>query len=128
MDTKKKIISFRDLDVYKNTYNACLRVHVNILPLLPDREKFNLYDQLNRSSQAIPRLIAEGYAKRHQRAGFQKYLDDTLAECNETIVSLEQVRDLYACNTSECTKLIDIYEIAGRQIYRLKEVWTKFTR
>lgn len=124
----KKIISFRDLDVYKNTYAACLTVHKRILPLIPEREKFNLYDQLNRSSQAIPRLIAEGYAKRHQRAGFQKYLDDSLAECNETIVSLEQVRDLYNCNSSECNNLIDIYEIAGRQIYRLREAWTKFAR
>jgi len=44
-----------------------------ILPKLPQSEKFDLRDQLSRSSKAPPRLIAEGFAKKHQKAGFQKY-------------------------------------------------------
>ena len=47
-----------------------------VLPRLPNSERFDLKDQLSRSCKAIPRLIAEGYAKRHQKAGFQKYLDE----------------------------------------------------
>ncbi len=53
-----------------------------VLPRLPPEEKYDLRDQLSRSSKAVPRLIAEGYAKRHQKYGFHKYLDDAMAESN----------------------------------------------
>lgn len=72
-----------------------LSVMREVIPKLPDSEKYDLKNQLSRSCQRIPRLIAEGYAKRDQKAGFQKYLDDAMGECNETIVSLEQCRDIY---------------------------------
>ena len=121
-----KIKSFTDLNVYQNTYKASLMVANEILPKLPSREKFDLSDQLSRSSKAVPRLIAEGYAKKHQKAGFQKYLDDALAECNETIVSLSHCRDIYKLNEELCDELINIYDISARQIYKLAEAWDKF--
>ena len=97
-----------------------------ILPKLPETEKFDLIDQLRRSCKAVPRLIAEGYAKRHQRAGFQKYLDDAMAECNETIVGLEQSRDIYALNDELIEELVDQYDKTGRQLYNLSVSWSKF--
>src|SRR3990167_4181459 len=110
---EEKIRSFSDLEVYQNTYKASLRVAREILSKLPPREKFDLTDQLSRSSKAVPRLIAEGYAKKHQKAGFQKYLDDAMTECNETIVSLEQTRDLYKLDKIIIDKLVDIYDKSG---------------
>jgi four helix bundle protein len=62
------IKSFRDLDIYNNSYNAMLILMKEVLFKLPDTEKYDLKDQLRRSCKAIPRLIAEGYAKKHQRA------------------------------------------------------------
>jgi four helix bundle protein len=102
----------------------------NIIPKLPDAEKYDLKDQLARSSKAIPRLIAEGYAKKHQKMGFQKYLDDAMAECNETVVSLSQTRDIYGhlVDTALCDNLIDIYDKSGRQLYNLSTAWSKFKR
>jgi four helix bundle protein len=123
---KKRIISFKDLEVYQNTYDACVLVHKKILPKLPKEERYILYDQLSRSTKAAPRLIAEGYAKRHQKAGFQKYLDDAMAECNETIVGVEQVKDIYNIETKLCAELVDIYDKSGRQLYKLSVAWTKF--
>jgi len=123
--TKKRITSYEDLDVYRNTYSAAIKIHKAVICKLPDHEKYDLIDQLRRSSKAIPRLIAEGYAKRHQKAGFQKYLDDALAECNETAVGLKQCRDIYDI---ECEELISLYDISAKQIYRLAEVWTTFKR
>ena len=130
MKDKKRITSFRDLEVYQNTYAACITVMKKIIPHLPESEKYDLKDQLSRSCKAIPRLIAEGYAKRHQRMGFQKYLDDGMAECNETIVSLSQVRDIYedSIEVDLCDKLIDIYDKSGRQLYNLAAAWNKFKR
>jgi len=128
-EVKKKIRSFQDLDVYQNSYNTMLKVFKDILPKLPLEEKFDLRDQLQRSSKAIPRLIAEGHSKRHQKKGFQKYLDDAMAESNETIVSLSQTRDLYPqfVDVAICNKLISSYDIISRQTYNLSIAWTKFT-
>ena len=127
-ENKKPIKSFRDLDVYNNTYQAMLSVINEVIPKLPDTERYDLKDQLNRSCKAIPRLIAEGYAKKHQKAGFQKYLDDAMGECNETIVSLEQCRDIYQINKDIIIKLVDDYDKSGRQIYNLCNAWYKFKR
>lgn len=79
-------------------------------------EKYDLKDQLSRSCKAIPRLIAEGYAKRHQKFGFQKYLDDALAESNETIVSLEQSKDIYGTYIDKnlCNWLVSNYDILSK--------------
>ena len=99
-----------------------------LLPKLPASEKYDLKDQLSRSVKAIPRLIAEGYAKRHQRAGFQKYLDDAMAECNETIVGLEMCRDLYKQHLVDfpIDKMVDAYDKMGRQLYKLAAAWSGF--
>jgi four helix bundle protein len=130
MEERKRIASFRDLEVYQNTYNSMLIVMKGILPKLPDTEKYDLKDQLSRACKAIPRLIAEGYAKRHQKLGFQKYLDDAMAECNEMVVSLSQSRDIYPTyvDIKRCDELIDVYDKSGRQLYKLGSSWTNFKR
>ena len=128
MNNKPSIKSFHDLEVYQNSYQGCIIVMKKIISKLPKAEKYDLQDQLSRSSKAIPRLIAEGYAKRHQRLGFQKYLDDAMAETNETMVGLTQVRDIYShlVDTKLCDEMIDLYDKTGRQLYRLREAWSKF--
>ena len=105
-----------------------LVVMKEVVPKLPSSEKYDLCDQLSRASKAIPRLIAEGYAKCHQKNGFQKYLDDAMSECNEMVVSLCQSRDLYGnlIDTSICDKHIVQYDTCGRQLYRLREAWSAF--
>lgn len=123
---KGPIRSFRDLDVYQTSYQAMLAVHKEILPQLSGSEKYDLRDQLSRSSKAVPRLIAEGHSKRHQHAGFQKYIDDAHAEANETIVSLEQCRDLYKINAELCIKLVDTYDKIARQLFNLAAAWDQF--
>ena len=128
MNEKKRITSFRDLEVYQLSYHCCIEVMKEVLPKLPESERFDLKDQLSRSSKAIPRLIAEGYAKRHQKMGFQKYIDDAMAECNETIVGLEQCKDIYGERMKGVSfgELIDAYDKMGRQLYNLRKAWSRF--
>jgi len=118
------------LQVYQNSYSACIEVMTKIIPSLPESEKFDLKKQLSSSAKAIPRLIAEGYAKRHQKYGFQKYLDDAMAECNETIVGMEMCRDIFGNHIDKklCQELVNIYDVCGRQLYRLREAWSKFPK
>jgi four helix bundle protein len=129
-EEKKSITSFRDLEVYQKSYKACIEVMIKIISKLPDSEKYDLRDQLSRSVKAIPRLIAEGYAKRHQKQGFQKYIDDAMGECNETIVGIEMCRDIYGeyIDKNLCQELVNIYDICGRQLYRLREAWQRFPK
>ncbi|MDP3954272.1 MAG: four helix bundle protein [bacterium] len=126
MDNKKVIKSFKDLDVYQNAYKVSIIVALQILPKLPNSEKYDLINQLSRSSKAVPRLIAEGFAKKHQKFGFQKYLDDAMAEANETIVGLEHSRDIYKIDEGLCITLLDNYDKIARQLFRLSEAWDVF--
>jgi four helix bundle protein len=128
MVEKKPIRTFHDLEVYRVSYQAMLDVFKHILPALPPEEKHDLVDQLRRSAKAIPRLIAEGHSKRHQRKGFQKYLDDAMAESNETMVSLTQAKDLYSTLVAVaiCERLIDTYDKSSRQCYNLAAAWDRF--
>ncbi len=97
-----------------------------IINKLPDSERFDLKDQISRSCKAVPRLIIEGFAKKHQRLGFQKYIDDAMAECNETIVGLEQIKDIYKIEIQLCEQLVITYDKIARQLFRLAEAWDKF--
>jgi len=106
-----------------------LIAYKEIIPKLPKQEDYDLKSQLRRSVKAIPRLIAEGHSKRHQKKGFQKYIDDALTESNETIVSLSQARDLYSAyiiNVKLCEELIDKYDKISRQLYNLALAWDRF--
>ena len=128
MENKKPIRSVQDLEVYQTAYQAMLEVFRHVLPKLPAEEKYDLVDQLRRSIKAVPRLIPEGHSKRHQKKGFQKYLDDAMAESNETIVSLNQAKDIYSSlvDVKICERLIDIYDKISRQCYNLALAWDKF--
>lgn len=129
MEDKKPIRSYQDLEVYQISYQAMLEVFKHVLPCLPTEEKYDLADQLRRSAKAIPRLIAEGHSKRHQKKGFQKYLDDAMTESNETTVSLTQAKDLYPSlvDVQICERLMDVYDKISRQCYNLALAWNKFT-
>ena len=128
-ESKGFIRGYQDLDVYNNSYEAMLTVYKEILPKLP-RSEYDLIDQLKRSCKAVPRLIAEGHSKRHQIKGFQKYIDDAMAEANETTVSLCQARDLCGkyVDLEKCEKLIDLYDKISRQLYNLSIAWQEFSK
>lgn len=124
------IRNFHDLEVYQNTYKASLIIHKKVLPNLPKNEKYDLRDQMQRASKAVPRLIAEGYGKRHQKKGFHKYIDDAIAESNEMIVCLDHCIDIYSEELDQelCKKLKRVYDKSSRQLYNLGKSWTDFER
>ena len=123
-----EVKGFEDLVVYRESYAVMIRIYRELLPILPQSEKYDLCDQIRRSTKAIPRLIAEGHSKRHQFRGFHKYIDDAKAESNELIVSLSQVKDLYADKKQQelCQLLIREYDKISRRLYNLGCSWTKY--
>lgn len=124
MEARKPIRGFRDLDVYQLSYQASMKILKEVLPKLPKDERFDLRDQMKRACKRIPANIAEGYAKKHQKKAFKKYLDDAMGSANEMIVHLSYVSDLGYCDEALCKDLIETYDIIGKQLYRLGESWS----
>lgn len=124
----KPIKSFQDLIVYQNLYKAMKIVHIEVILLLPKEEKFDLVDQMRRSSKAAPALIAEGFAKRYQIKYWSKYINDTIGECNETIHHLSVCKDIYSkfVNVKTCDELINLYTIVCKQLTKLGQSWQDF--
>ncbi len=57
------IKSLETLEVWKKAKEFSLRIYREVLPLLPSEEKWNLNQQLRRSSSSVPANIAEGYGR-----------------------------------------------------------------
>jgi len=122
----QKTQSFRDLDVYKRLYQAMLLIAEKILIKLPAEEKFGLIDQMRRASKAPLAIIAEGYAKKHYRKDWMRYINDAIGECNEMITHLSCCKDLYSryVDTGLIEKLIADYDISGKQLFCLGKSWS----
>ncbi|MEW6084112.1 MAG: four helix bundle protein [Chloroflexota bacterium] len=76
------ISGLEKLDVWCKGRDFALRVHKEILPLLPIEEKYVLSQQLRRSSQSIPANIAEGHGR--------FYFQDNVRFCYIARGSLEE--------------------------------------
>jgi four helix bundle protein len=55
--------SFENLKVWQKAHELMLFVHREVIPLLPREEKWDLADQIRRSSKSVGANIAEGYGR-----------------------------------------------------------------
>lgn len=116
------ITSFKDLEVYKESYDLAILVNkaVNKLPLY---EKNDLSSQLRRASKSIPANIAEGWAKRRFSKEFTHHLEVALGSCNEMEVHLSMARDLSFLEEDFCNSLIQRYIYLGGKLVNLRKNW-----
>jgi len=70
------------LETWKKAKEFSLRIYREVLPLLPPEEKWNLNQQLRRSSLSIPANVAEGYGR--------FYYQDNIRFCYIARGSLEE--------------------------------------
>ena len=70
------------LQVWARAKDFALKIYGQILPLLPAEEKWNLSQQLRRSSLSVPANIAEGYGR--------FYYQDNVRFCYNARGSLEE--------------------------------------
>ena len=103
-------------------------VLTKIIVELPKEEKYDLVNQMRRACKAAPALIAEGFAKRYQKKNWQKYINDTIGECNEMIHHLSVCIDVYSryIDKKLCDKVIEIYDTSCRQLTTLGKSWQDF--
>jgi len=107
--------SYRDLDVYRISYDLAIEVHGFSLTH-PRYEVYEEGSQVRRSSKGITSCIVEGYGRRKYKAEFLKFLIYAHASCDETILHLSFLRDTHKENGSKVKLLIDSYEELGRKI------------
>jgi len=119
------IKSFRDLQVYKESYDLMIIIHQEVKKF-PIYEKYDLASQMRRGSKSIPANIAEGWAKRNHEKEFKKHLDISIGSANEMEVHVETTRDLGYLNKNLCEEILKKYNILGRKLAKLKQNWQTF--
>lgn len=109
----ERILSFRDLRVYKLAFTLQKRVF-EITKTFPKEEKYSLTDQFRRASRSVGANIAEAWQKRRYRAHFVSKLSDADGEQAETQHWIETSLACGYVTPAECEELIRSYgEIGG---------------
>ena len=111
--------SYEDLKVYKSGYELALKSH-ELTRSFPEWERRELGYQIRRAAVSIPANIAEGYGRKNSAKEFKHFLRNALGSTNEMIVLLKLSKDLGYLTEG---KLIEQYDILGKQIYKLIENW-----
>jgi len=88
-EPKKNFVThYRQLDVYQKAIKGVLRIF-EITKSFPSEERYNLTDQIRRSTRGVCTNITEAWRKRRYRAAFISKLSDAETEAAETQVHAE---------------------------------------
>jgi len=112
--------SYRDLDIYQESYQLALDVHKLSLKL-PNYEMYETGSQVKRSSKSVTANIVEGYGRKIYKAEFIRFLIFSHSSCEETIIHLNFIRDLHNNLIEEADIFIERYTELSKKIYRFIE-------
>lgn len=111
---------FRGLTVYKKAFELAMDIY-EMTKEFPAIEKFELTDQIRRSSRAVCRAIGEGYRKRHYPKHFSSKMSDSDMENTETQVSLDFAFECKYISQEQYNDLIEKSEEVGRLLNHMVE-------
>jgi four helix bundle protein len=117
--------SFRDLIVYQKAFTLAMKIF-EITKKFPTEEKYELTDQIRRSSRAVCRAIGEGYRKRQYPKHFSSKMSDADMENTETQVSLDFAEQCKYISRQEYLELLDNLEEVGRMLNHMIEQPEKY--
>ena len=87
--------------------------------------------QLINSSEAIPPLIAEGFARKRNPADAARFYEMAMVESDEVTVHLTKAiilaKRFKRIPVDECTELIKDYTSLSKQLNRLSKIWRGFS-
>lgn len=120
--------SYRDLEIYKMSYDLAIKLHKMSLQL-PQYEMYEEGSQLRKSSKGIASCIVEGYGRKRYKADFIKFLTYAHASCDETILHLNFLKDTHELDKKEMKFFLEAYNELGSKINRfiqyVDEGWNK---
>ncbi len=108
--------SYRDLDIYKMSYNLAIQVHKMTLTL-PKYEMYEQGSQVRRSTKSVKDNIVEGYGRKRYKQEFIRFLVFAHASCDEAVSQLTMIDEIHF-ESKGLNDLISEYEILGRKIYK----------
>ncbi len=111
---------FRGLTVYKKAFELAMDIY-EMTKEFPAIEKFELIDQIRRSSRAVCRAIGEGYRKRQYPKHFSSKMSDSDMENTETQVSLDFALECKYISQEQYNTLIEKSEEVGRLLNHMVE-------
>ncbi|WP_167610769.1 four helix bundle protein [Maribellus sediminis] len=114
------VSGFRKLTVYKKAFDLAMEIF-EITKAFPAQEKYELTDQIRRSSRAVCRAIGEGYRKRQYPKHFSSKMSDSDIENTETQVSLDFALKCEYISKVEYNSLIEKSEEVGRLLNHMIE-------
>ena len=113
-------MGFRALTVYKKPFDLAMEIF-ETTKHFPTEEKYELTDQIRRSSRAVCRAIGEGYRKRQYSKHFSSKMSDADMENTETQVSLDFAEQCNYIDSEKYRNLIDKSEEVGRLLNHMVE-------
>src|SRR6266699_7313072 len=111
---------FRELDVYRNAMNLLMKIF-ELTKRWPSEERFNLTDQIRRSSRSVCTNLAESWRKRRYKAAFVSKLSDSETEAAETQVSIEIALRCGYCDEKTFLEIAQSYENVLGQIVKMAD-------
>ena len=113
--------TYKELEIYKDSYNLLIETHKLSLKL-PSYELYEEGSQLRRSSKSVCANIVEGYGRKRYKMEFIRYLIFSLASCDETILHLNIIKDTQNnLSNSILEQLLGRYDELGKKIFRFIE-------
>jgi four helix bundle protein len=111
---------FRELSVYKKAFSLAMEIF-EITKRFPPEEKYELTDQIRRSSRAVCRAIGEGYRKKQYPRHFSSKMSDADMENSESQVSLDFAFSCKYISEEEYQELLVKSEEIGRMLNHMVE-------
>ncbi len=113
-------LGFRNLKIYKKAFDLAMEIFI-ITKKFPMEEKYELTDQMRRSSRSVCRAIGEGYRKRQYPKHFSSKMSDADMENTETQVSLDFALACQYISNEEYQHLSNKSEEIGRMLNHMIE-------
>ena len=111
---------FRGLTAYKKAFSLAMEIF-EVTKKFPSEEKYELTDQIRRSSRAVCRAIGEGYRKRQYPKHFSSKMSGSDMENTETQVSLDFAMECNYISRERYNSLIEASEEVGRLLNHMVE-------
>ena len=110
-------MNYRNLETWQLTRELVISIHETTLTKLPKFEMFEQGSQIRRAIKSVKSNIVEGYGRRCYKQDFVRFVDYTLASCDETadhldtLITTKSLTDLTVNND-----LIPRLEELGRKL------------
>jgi four helix bundle protein len=118
----KKILSYRDLEIWQMARELVVPVHKMTLEKLPKFEMYEEGSQIRRSSKSISSNIIEGYGRSRYHNEYIKFLTYALASCDETRDHLEMIYETGSLTDKVLYEdLHKRYDFLGRKINNFRQ-------